>query len=147
MPTPDSPWFFLALIGFYLAIFGILSLVSGWHELSHLFESDGSIDGERFRFRSAVLGSKLFPVSYGNCLTVTIGPSGVALVPLLPFRFMHPRLVIPWTSIERCEKARYWFRECTVVHVAGFSRRLLFFGTVGQKILTAWNGTQERSSA
>ena len=124
MPTPDSEWFLPAFVIFWLAICGALSLMGGWYELSRRFKSNDAIDGERFYFRSAAIGRGIFPVSYGNCLFVTVGSTGLALSVLFPFRFLHPRLVIPWTDIERCEKVKYWFTNQVAVHVAGFGRRL-----------------------
>ena len=47
--------------------------------------SDDDIDGERFR---------------------TVGRRGLALSVFLPFRFMHPPLLIPRAAVERCEEVR-----------------------------------------
>ena len=66
---------------------------------------------------------------------------------LFPFRFLHPRLVIPWSAIERCEHVRFWFMQQVAVHVAGFSRRLLFRGGLGNKILEAWAHHESRLTA
>jgi hypothetical protein len=139
VPAPDSEWFFLPLlVAFWLAICGVLSLMSGWYELSQRFKSSEHIDGERFSLRSGAIGWGVFPVSYGNCLFVTVGPEGIGLSILFPFRFLHPRLLMPWAAIERCEAVRFLFMEHVAVHVWGFNRRLLFRGAVGKRILATW---------
>lgn len=145
MPTPRAEWFFPAFVVLWLAISGALSLLGGWYELSRQFKSSEPIDGERFHFRSGAIGWGPLPVSYGSCLFVTIGPRGFALSVLFPFRFLHPRLVIPWSSVARCEKVKVWFMNHVAVHVAGFNRRLLFGGTLGRKILEAWTHAHGRS--
>ena len=145
MPSPDSAWFLPAFVVFWLAICGVLSLMGGWYHLSEKFKSDAPIDGERFRFRSGVIGWGAFPVNYGGCLFATVGTKGFALSVLFPFRFLHPRLVIPWSAVERCEHVRFWFMKRVTVHVAGFNRRLLFGGGLGSRILEAW--TQSRRAS
>jgi hypothetical protein len=145
MPTPDSEWFFPAFVVLWLAMSGGLSLIGGWYQLAEKFKSDEPLDGQRFRFRSGAIGWGAFPVSYGSCLFATVGPKGFALSILFPFRFMHPRFVIPWSAVERCENVRFWFMKQVAVHVAGFNRRLLFGGALGSKILDAW--TQSRGAS
>jgi hypothetical protein len=138
VPAPDSEWFFPVSVVFWLAICGALSLVSGWYHLAERFKSDESIDGERFRFRSGAIGWGAFPVSYGSCLFATVGSKGFTLSILFPFRFLHPRLVVPWSAVERCEHVKFCFMKQVAVHVAGFNRRLLFGGPLGRKIFEAW---------
>jgi len=145
MPDPDSEWFLPTFVIFWFAIGGGLSLLGGWYNLAGQFKSDESIDGERFRFRSGAIGWSLFPVSYGSCLFATVGSKGFALSILFVFRFLHPRLVIPWTAIERCENVRFWFMRQVAVHIIGFNRRLLFGGRLGNRILEAWTQTRQVS--
>ena len=111
--------------------------MSGWHELARRFKASESIEGRRFSFRSGAIGWSAFPVSYGSCLFLIIGPKGIALSILFPFRFLHPGLLIPWAAIQRCERVTFFFMKDVAVHVEGFSRRLLFRGAVGERILEA----------
>ena len=145
MPAPDSEWFFPAFVVFWLAICGVLSIMGGWRELAERFKSDAPVEGERFRFRSGAMGSGLFPVSYGGCLFATVGPKGFALSILFLFRFLHPRLVVPWSAVERCEPVKFWFMNYIAVHIVGFGRRILFDGNLGKKVLETW--TQARKSS
>jgi hypothetical protein len=145
VPAPDSEWFFPAFVVFWLAICGVLSIMGGWRELAERFKSDAPVEGERFRFRSGAMGSGLFPVSYGGCLFATVGPKGFALSILFLFRFLHPRLVVPWSAVERCEPVKFWFMNYIAVHIVGFGRRVLFDGNLGKKVLETW--TQARKSS
>lgn len=144
MSSLDTEWFFPAVVGLWLAFSGFLSILGGWHELAERFNDDKSLEGERFRFQSGAIGWKLFPVNYGNCLFVTVGQDGFALSIFLLIRFMHPRLVIPWSAVERCEPVKFWLVNYIAIHITGFKRRLLFSGSLGKKILDTW--TRERKS-
>jgi hypothetical protein len=145
VPPPESEWFFPAFVVFWLAICGVLSITGGWRELAERFKSDALVEGERFRFRSGALGSGFFPVSYGGCLFATVGPKGFALSILFLFRFLHPRLVVPWSAVERCEPVKFWLMNYIAVHIVGFSRRILFRGSLGKKVLETW--AQARKSS
>jgi hypothetical protein len=146
MPASTSEWLFPALaIGWFSMCAGV-SLMSGWFYLGARFKSDEQIDGERFYFRSGALGWRAWPVGYRNCLFVIVGSKGFAMSVLFLFRFLHPRLVIPWSAVERCEDVKFWFMNCVAVRIAGFNRRILFRGDLAAKILEIWNqshGTAE----
>jgi hypothetical protein len=139
----DTEWFFPAIVGLWLAFSGFLSIFGGWHELAERFSDGKSLEGERFRFRSGAIGWKLFPVNYGNCLFVTVSQDGFALSILL-IRFMHPKLVIPWSAVQRCEPVKFWFVKYIAVYINGFKQRILFSGSLGQTILDTW--TRERET-
>jgi len=124
----------------------LLSVIGGWHALARRFRSDDDIDGERFRFRAAGIGWGPFPVNYGNVIFATVGRRGLALSVFLPFRFMHPPLVIPWPAVERCEAVRVFWRRQVAVYVTGFRpRRLLFGGALGRAILATWTEARGRA--
>jgi hypothetical protein len=140
--TPPAPeWFVPLFVLVWLAVSAALSLMGGWHALAERFESAEPLEGDRFRFRSGQLGYGAFPVNYGACLFVTVGRTGFSLSVLFVFRFLHPRLVIPWPAVARCERVKYWLMNRVAVHIEGFDRRLLFKGVVGERILGAWKET------
>jgi hypothetical protein len=145
MPVSTSEWLFPVLAIVWFAMCACLSLMSGWFYLGARFKSDEQIDGERFCFRSGALGWRAWPVGYRNCLFVTVGSRGFAVSVLFPFRFLHPRLVIPWSAVERCEDVKFWFMKCVAVRIAGFDRRILFRGDLGAKIFAMWNQSQGKS--
>jgi hypothetical protein len=138
MPLPGSGWIPVIIVAMFVVMGAGISLLGGWHELAGRFRSDDPIEGERFRFRSGSMGWPYFPVNYGGCLFATVGPRGFRLSVIFAFRFLHPPLVIPWTEVERCEPARYWFRKYAAVYVKNFGRRLLFPGSLGDGLLSTW---------
>jgi len=153
MPPPEPVWavpefvvasFVLVLVVISLGIWGVISVVSGWRELAERFKSDASLEGEQFRFRSGAMGPRYFPVNYGSCLFATVGQNGFALSLLFLFRFLHPRLVIPWSAVERCEPVKYWFMNYIAIHIVGFGRRILLGGGLGKKVLETWTQTRKR---
>lgn len=132
-------WFPVFFAVLWLGISGLLSFAGGWHQLASRFEASSRIDGETFRFASMSLGSGLFPVSYGNCLFITVGRSGVRLSILFLFRFLHPPLFIPWSSVEAVQPEKFWFLTYTAVRIRGFNKRMLFPKRVGKKLMETFN--------
>ena len=144
MPPLDAKWLLVGFVVLWLLMSGLVSWLSGWYGLSRRFHNADAVDGERFSFRSAAIGWRWFPISYGNCLFATIGSKGLALSILFPFRFLHPPLLIPWSAIDRCEEVKFWFRRPVAVSVAGFNRRLLFGGSLGRRIFEEWSQARGR---
>ncbi|MDB5811558.1 MAG: hypothetical protein JWN94_3680 [Betaproteobacteria bacterium] len=139
-------WFVLSFIVFWLVICGLLAFAGGWRELAARFKSDSPLEGEQFRFEWIAVGSGLFPVAYRNCVFATVGPQAFSISLLWLFRFLHPRLVIPWSAVERCEPTKLWFVKCIAVQVAGTSRRLLFVSRLGSKMQEMWMQSHGSSS-
>ena len=139
MLTPESPWLLSAFAVLWVATSAGVSLFSGWHELAERFKSSEPLEGQNFRFRSAELGWKWFPVGYRGILFATVSSQGLAISVFPLFGFMHPRLVIPWSAVDRCEEVRSWFGRQVAVHVRGFNRRLMFPGTLGAEVLKSWS--------
>lgn len=143
MPSSNLVWLFPALLAFWLAVCAALSFIGGWYDLARRFRSDAPIEGERFRFRSAAIGWSVFPVSYRSCLFATVGSKGFALSVSFPFLILHPRLVIPWSAVERCEQVRSLLIRGVAVYISGFNRRLLFRGNLGDIIFAAWTRSRQ----
>jgi hypothetical protein len=142
VPQPSFEWFLPVFVLFWLAACAALSLLGGWRELAYRFKCNEPLDGDHYRFRSGAMGWKVFPVNYGNCLFVTVSSNAFSLSILYPFRFLHPRLVIPWQEVEHCEPLKYWFMRHVAVYVAGFDRRILLAGNLGDRILEEWSQRQ-----
>lgn|GEM_PF-582471 len=100
------PWplFLVFFATMWCVICFMLSAMGGWRVLAGHYASTLPFSGTRFRFRSAQFGGL---ASYGSCLTLGAGPSGLYLAILLPFRPGHPPLLIPWADITARE-ARSW---------------------------------------
>ncbi len=138
----ESQWFFPIFVLMWVAICGVLSVLGGWRELGVQFRARSDTDGERFRFVSGSLGKGYFPVNYSSCLFITVNPSGFELSILFLFRMFHPRLFIPWSSIESARREKHWFFNYTAVYLHGFSKRLHLSGRVGRRILEFYEQTK-----
>ena len=113
----------------------LLSVMSGWHQLASRFRATSPIEGERCRFASLSLGTGAFPMSYRNCIFVTVGRSGFVMSVLFLYRMFHPPIYVPWSAVETVHPEQRWFLMCTAVYIRGFEKRLLFRGRAGRKIL------------
>ncbi len=102
----EPQWFFPFFIALWLGIGALLSFMSGWRSLVAYFRESPTAapaTEERFRFVSVNMGLRLFPVHYNNCLFVSVSDTGLRLSIFLPFRFLCPPLLIPWTAIASIE--------------------------------------------
>lgn len=138
-------WLFPALLAWWLGICALMSLLGGWHYLAARFGSDAPIEGRRFRFQSAAIGWSVLPVHYRGCLFITIGRGAFALSVSFPFLILHPRLMIPWSAVQRCEYVQSLFGKRVAVFIAGFNRRLLFRGSLGEIIFETWSRSRNAS--
>ena len=133
-PELDLRWFFPLFIGGWLLILFLLSVLGGWHALSKRYKSSSNFSGKLFRFVSGSLGNKIFPVSYSSCLSVSIGSDGIGLSVLPLFRFFHPKLLLPWSSVSDCKQEKFWFRTCTTISLSESNVPIRLFGRAGQEI-------------
>ena len=122
----------------WIAVTGLLSFLSGWHKLAANFRSDEPLDGESFRYAYATFAKGGLPVGYRGCVFAIVGSRGIAMWLLFPFRFLHPRLVVPWTEVEKCERVTHWLVKQVAVDIKGFDRRVMFSGHLGSRVLDAW---------
>ena len=134
----SSSWFFPCFALLWVAMTGVLATLSGWSSLATRFRSNQAVQGERFRFASASLGARWFPVTYGNCLFVTVAPSGFGLSVLVLFRLMSPPLFIPWSEVESATEGRFLFKRFTALRVVGHWSHVKVYGRVGQALLEAY---------
>ena len=96
---------------------GVSYLLSrlGWSSLAARYHSQAVPEGERIRWVSAQLGG----VSFRACLNLTLGPAGLHLVPMLPFRLFLPPVLIPWTDIRFGGFARIPFNRIACFRIGG----------------------------
>ena len=104
-------WLFPMFALMWVGICALLSMLGGWTSLAGEFRATQRTDGQRFRFVSGSMGSRMLPVSYGGCLFVTVNEIGFGLSLLFPFRPLSPPLFIPWTEVASAETKRFFFRE------------------------------------
>ena len=78
----------------------MISRASGWALLARRFTAVEPFAGESWGWQSARFRGWC---SYNNCLTVGANQEGLYLsvmTIMLPFRFFHPALMVPWREIE-----------------------------------------------
>jgi hypothetical protein len=83
---PVLPALFPAFfIGVWLGVASLLSVLGGWRGLSEIYGAPDQFrlqPADRFRARSLQMrGFGVFPVNYGNCITIGITDQGLYLVP------------------------------------------------------------------
>lgn len=83
----------------------VLSRISGWSRVSKIFAYDGKIDGKYMRFQSA----RISGVRFGSSLEVGVNEVGLLIVPFLPFRPFHKRLLIPWNYLKAEKFKKFLF--------------------------------------
>lgn len=98
---------------FWISIMYLLSLLSGWRTLAKRYSAQDEFGGRTWRFKSIRTGF----VSYSCCVNFTASDRGLGISVLFPFRFGHPKLLIPWTDL----------RISTYKHRLGFERTVISF--------------------
>lgn len=144
MHQPPPPWLleprwflpFFAL--FWAAITGLLAIVGGWASLATSFRAEGPVEGEYLRFVSGSIGTRFIPVSYGNCLFITVNEAGFRLSILFPFRLLSPPLFIPWKAVASLEAKRFLFFSYSVVRLRDQWPRISVRGSAGRQLEQAY---------
>lgn len=134
-----AKWLFLFSAVFWLGLVALKSLGGGWHRLATRFRTSDRPRGATYRFASVYIRAGALPVSYANCVMVTVNPSGVRLAVFFPFRFMHPPLFIPWSAVETVMPEDLASLRYVAVRIRGVDTRLLFIEPVGRKLVEAFN--------
>lgn len=106
----------IAFVALWLSVSAILSWIGGWSALATRFRTAPENATSRIRLPTAYMraGVSSSSVIGLNCLA-----AGLSLSALLPFRFCHPPLLIPWTEIEAKQFKVLWvFREMKLVEMS-----------------------------
>lgn len=128
-------WLMLLIIVAWLFACAMISLMGGWHRLAEKFRSASESHGEKIRFASMAIGTGLFPARYRHVLSVTVGPAGIGLSVIFPYRLLHPPLFIPWSAVESAQRERSWLVNHVAVNIRGFEKRLFFRGPLEKRFL------------
>jgi hypothetical protein len=81
------------------------------------------------------MGPWFLPVSYSNCLTLTVGAEGIHLAMFFPFRLFHPPLFIPSAMIESVVEKRFLFYRYARIRIRNYWPRLTIHGRAGRRIV------------
>ncbi len=132
---PEGPWFLPFFAFVWLAMNVVLAFSSGWISLAKSFRAQTSLPPERFRFASASIGRHWFPVGYGNCLTISVSSHGIGFAAALPFRFLSPPLLIPWSQISQVSRGEYFFVPTVRIRLKEHWVMIQVRGQVGEKVV------------
>ena len=136
LPGYLQPYVFFPLFALLWAGISVaLSMLGGWARLAGTFRAPGPVAGERFRFVSGSMGAASLPVSYGNCLFVTVSDAGFGLAILFPFRLSSPPLFIPWSAVASVETRKVFFSTRAVVRLRDHWPVLSVRGSAGKCLL------------
>lgn len=136
-PAPEflePQWFVPLFVSMWIGITGLVSYISGWASLASTFNVRDDIDGERFRFCSGSLGWRYFPVSYGNCLFVTVNEVGFWLSILFIFRVLSPPFFVPWSKVVSVEERGVLFFKYYVLSIRDHWSRVSVWGSAGRQL-------------
>jgi hypothetical protein len=143
----DDVWPILFFPVLWIAISGVLSLLSGWSSLATRFRANAPGGGETFGWVSGAMGFRFFPVNYGHCLRVTSNPTGMGLSVLLPFRAFCPPLFIPWREVESVENGRIFFASYAVIRLRDHWSTIKIRGNAGNHLLREFGRSQINAGA
>ena len=115
MPQAASVTFLVLLIAggffvFFSFLLAMLSIIGGWHRLAKKYATKAKPEGKRFYMVSGRVGI----VSYGNCLNVVVGESGLYLSMFPIFRAFHSPLLIPWHDLHGFREWPSWLPKWSI---------------------------------
>jgi len=140
LPPYEVVLFALAFAALWLIVCALLARLSGWRALAQRFPARDQLGGETFRFASGSLTALVLPVNYSSSLTVTVGPEGLGLAVMLPFRFQAPPLCIPWREVASVE-GRSFLGFAAIVRLKGSGPVVKLTGRAGQGVARAWEAS------
>jgi|WetSurMetagenome_2_1015567.scaffolds.fasta_scaffold00263_7 hypothetical protein len=124
--------FFIIL---WCLVIAILSLVSGWYQLSKKYPCPADLQIiHDCGLTSLTLGIPYFPVSFSNCVFVRIANEGIIISILFLFRLLCPPILIPWNEVESVQRIRYMFMNSTLLNIKNNKRRFRFFWSAGDTL-------------
>ena len=138
----QAQWFFPIFAIMWVSSSALLSILGGWTSLAGKFRAKQRADGKRFRFVSGSMGARVFPVSYGGCLFVTVNEAGFGVSILFPFRLLSPPLFIPWSQVASAETKRFVLVNRAVVRLHGRWPVISIRGAAGKCIVDAYARAQ-----
>jgi|ERR1035441_646988 hypothetical protein len=107
------PW--LVLPAFWLIMFLITSVMSGWFTLANRFRKVSEPVGETRTTKSSFDPVTMrFRSNYGGMIRLTAAEDALYLSVFILFRFGHPPLRIPWNEIE-FSTCKYFSRDYVVL--------------------------------
>ena len=126
------------LVVLWLFVAALLSWVGGWHSLAQLSPRTGAATGDDLGGCSISLSRGIFAINYNNSAHITLCQEGLALETSSLFRRYHEPFLIPWNSIDTCERQKLLLQEVTVVATRGLHVEILVRGKAGESVFAYW---------
>ncbi len=130
--------FAIGFTGLWIGIVYLTSRMGGWADLADEFPATGRIQGTVFKFCSARLR---YVVNYSNCLTITVSPSSLHLLPMVFFRIGHSALLIPRRAVLSHDRGFMPFlrsTKLTIKRVDGGTTTITLYGKGLADALDQW---------
>jgi len=119
-----------AIVGGSFLVLSIMSLIDGWYKVSRKYRRQNVTSGKLFPFAYMYLGVW----KYSGAVFVRVGEEGLDISIILPFRFLHPPLLIPWDAFDSCAKTRLYFSQCTQLTLKNPKYTFYFRGQLANEI-------------
>lgn len=88
-----------------------LARMSGWANLAESYPGKKSFDGPKRYFQGAIIGE----VPHNGTLIIGANRDGLHLHTVLPFRFGHPPIFIPWAAVASVHRKKRFMANFVVV--------------------------------
>lgn len=113
--TDTAPLFAGPLIAvvfpfFWCFICWLLARMGGWSRWADLYPNPAGHRGDVLWMQSGAFGWS----NYNSVLKLSADPQGLALSVILPFRFGHSPILIPWSELEVSRKSGFFGSYATL---------------------------------
>lgn len=126
--------FLLLFPVFWILVVRQLAWSSGWVDLAKSYPAT-HFDGPKRGFQSAMVGR----VQHNSTLIIGADEGGLFLDALLPFRFSHRPLYIPWTAVTRAYREKRYLTNFVVLMFAEQPHATLHLRPRTAKRLQEWS--------
>ena len=135
----EPQWLVPLFAAFWFGGAAIMARLAGWAKLAAAFPASAPPTGESFRFVTAIVGSRHFPIKYRNCCHLVVADRGIYLSLMFPFKFQSPAFFVPWSAVENVVEAQQLSNRAVTLHFQGQLAQVTLRGPLGQLMLAAYN--------
>lgn len=135
----EPQWLVPLFAAFWFGGAAIMARLAGWAKLAAAFPANAQPTGESFRFVTAIVGSRHFPIKYRNCCHLVVAERGIYLSLMFPFKFQSPAFFVPWAAVENVVEAQQLSNRVVTLSFKGQSAQVTLQGPLGQLVLAAYN--------
>ncbi len=107
-------WFPFIFLGLWLAMNGLMAVLSGWSRLAEQFRAKHQPSGERFTRQIVSVGF----VRENGATNLIVSVEGLFLSSFILFRFLRPPVLIPWRFIRVARQKKILWLQRYVLDLA-----------------------------